>query len=97
MSVLPEDRMGPEHARSDVYPPLACSVTHPALSARNPWGWHQGSPRPLSGWACSPFLPASFQFLASAHLRFLGASKKEGWVQASVNVEFQTKSFNCPL
>lgn len=73
----------------------AHSVTHPcaALSAGDPWGWHQGSPRPLSGWAHLPFLLHPAQPQPPPTWGSWGVSTKGGRVQASVDIKFQTKSF----
>ena len=65
-------------------------VTHPALSAGDPWGWHQRSPRPLSGWACLPSCLHPSQPQPPLTWDSWRVSKKGGWrVQASMSIKFQ--------
>lgn len=78
MSIFPEDRMGPEHARSDGDPPLSSLCYTPCSECQKPLGLASGEPQTPFRVGMPPFLPASFPALASAHLRFLGGEQERG-------------------
>ena len=71
--------------------PVCCS------ECGDPWGWRQGSQTPLSGWARLPSRLHPAQPQPPPTWGSWGLSMKRGQVRASVDIKFQTKSFNCPL